>query len=298
MRVFVTGATGFIGSVTVQELINAGHQVLGLSRSEEGRKALTAMGAEVHMGNLEDLDSLRAGAAMCDGVIHTGFIHDFSKFQANCEIDKRAIGAMSSILAGSQRPLIVTSGIAFGSPAPGQLSVEDTIPVAGPASHPRIASEEAAAAAAAQGVNVSVMRLPPSVHGKGDHGFVPALIAIAREKGVSAYIGDGQNRWPAVHRLDAASAYRLAVEKGAAWARYHAVDDNGVPCKDIATVIGKHLNIPVVSITREEAPGHFGFFGSFFGADVPASSQLTRERLGWHTTQPGLIADLEVGHYF
>lgn len=298
MKIFVTGATGFIGSATVQELINAGYEVLGLTRSDKGEKQLADMGAKAHRGSLEDLESLRSGAAMCDGVIHTAFIHDFSKFKENCETDRLVIDALGSVLVGTDRPLIVTSGTGFGSPTPGALATEDVTPAPGTAAHPRIASEEAADTEVKRGVKASVMRFPPSVHGKGDHGFVPALIQIARAKGVSAYIGDGMNRWPAVHRLDAAHAFRLALEKGFAGARYHAVADEGIPCRDIATNIGKHLNLPVVSISPEEIAGHFGWLGNFFASDVPASSKLTQERLGWHATQPGLIPDLEMGHYF
>jgi nucleoside-diphosphate-sugar epimerase len=297
MRVFVTGATGFIGSAIVKELIGAGHKVLGLTRSDAGANALIATGAEVHRGTLEELDSLRSGAEKCDGVIHTAFIHDFSKFQENCETDRRAVAAIGSVLAGSNRPLIVTSGTGFGSPAPGEVAVEDNVANPKTNPHPRIASEEAAAAVAAQGVNVSIMRLPPSVHGKGDHGFVPRLIDIAREKGVAAYIGEGANRWPAVHRLDAALLYRLVLEKGVA-GTYHAVGDQGIPTRDIVEVIGRHLNLSVVGLSPEEAAAHFGWLAGFFGSNVPASAKLTEERTGWKPTHPGLIADLEQGHYF
>ncbi len=299
MRVFVTGATGFIGSAVVQELINAGHQVLGVTRTDAGAAALTAAGADVHRGTLEDLESLRSGAAQCDGVIHTAFIHDFSKFKENCEIDRHAVEAIGSVLIGSTRPLIVTSGTGFGISAPGGPATEDVTVVATATSHPRIASEEAADALAARGVYVSVMRLPPSVHDKGDHGFVPALIGIARKTGVSAYIGEGTNRWPAVHRLDAALAFRLALEKGAAGGtRYHAVDDEGIPTKEIAEIIGSHLHLPVISKSHEEAGAHFGFLANFFSADVPASATITREMLGWKATHPGLVGDLNMGHYF
>jgi nucleoside-diphosphate-sugar epimerase len=297
MRVFVTGATGFIGSAIVKELIGAGHQVLGLTRSDAGADALIAAGAQVHRGTLEDLESLQSGVANCDGVIHTAFIHDFSKFQENCETDRRVIAAMGDVLAGSNRPLIVTSGTGLGAHAPGELAVESNVATSKTSHHPRVASEEAAAAVAAKGVNVSIMRLPPSVHDQGDHGFVPILIGIAREKGVSAYVADGANRWPAVHRLDAARLYRLVLEKGVP-ETYHAVGDGGIPTRQIAEVIGRHLNLPVASLSPQEAAAHFGWFAGFFGSDVPASAQLTQQRLDWQPTHPGLIADLEQGHYF
>jgi nucleoside-diphosphate-sugar epimerase len=291
MRVFLTGATGFIGSAIAQELMNAGHQVLGLARSDGAAKSLAAAGAQVHRGDLEDLDSLRSGAAAADGVIHTGFIHDFAKFKAVCETDRRAIEALGTALAGSDRPLIVTSGTALV--APGRLATEEDAGTLTSNDFPRAASEEAARSVAARGVRISVVRLSPSVHGDGDHGFVPTLIKIAREKGVSAYVGDGKNRWTAVHRLDAAHLFRLALEKGFAGARYHGVAEEGIALRDIAQVIGRRLNIPAVSKSPEEAAKHFDWFAHFAGLDCPASSKLTQERLGWRPTQPGLIADLD-----
>jgi nucleoside-diphosphate-sugar epimerase len=292
MRVFVTGASGFIGSAVVSELIDAGHQVLGLARSASSADAVEAAGAHVHRGDLEDLESLRAGAESADGVVHLAFNHDFTDYASAAETDRRAIDTLGTVLAGSDRPFVVTSGLAGF--ALGRTMTEDD--AADPDS-PR-ASEHAALAFASRGVRVAVLRLPPSVHGEGDHGFVPRLIDIAREKGVSAYPGDGSNRWPAVHRFDAARLFRLALESAPAGARLHAIGDEGLPVRDIAGTIGRHLSLPVTAIAPETAADHFGWLGVFFSLDVPASSALTRERLGWRPTQTGLLDDLEEGHYF
>jgi nucleoside-diphosphate-sugar epimerase len=293
MKVFVTGATGFIGYTAVQELINAGHQVLGLARSEAGAQSLIAAGAEVHRGDLEDVESLRSGAAACDAVIHTAFRHDWSRFAESCELDKRAIEAIGAVLQGSSRPFIVSSGVGV---AQGRAATEDDPPLSASPSLPRV-SEATAVALMERGVCVSVMRLP-QVHDTVKQGLITPLIAVARAKGVSAYVGDGQNRWPAAHVLDAARLYRLALEKGTVEARYHAVAEEGVRLKDIAAAIGRGLNVPVTSISQEQAQEHFGFFGFFAGRDSPVSSARTREQLGWNPTGPSLLTDLENMQYF
>jgi nucleoside-diphosphate-sugar epimerase len=293
MRIFVTGATGFVGSAIVSELIDAGHQVLGLARSDAGAASLSALGADVHRGSLEDLDSLRSGAASSDGVIHTAFIHDFLDYAAAAESDRRAIETLGNALAGSGRPLVITSGtLLLRRQGPLATEKDQSDP-----NFPR-KSEAAGLAMVSQGVRVSVVRLPPSVHGDGDHGFVPRLIGIAREKGASAYVGDGLNRWPAVHRLDAARLYRLALEKGSAGTPYHGVADQGVPFREIAEVIGRRLNLPVVSKSPEEAADHFGWISHFASIDCPASSEQTQEQLGWRATHASLITDIDRPAYF
>jgi nucleoside-diphosphate-sugar epimerase len=292
MRVFLTGASGFIGSAIVPELIGAGHQVLGLARSDASAAAVAAAGAEVQRGALDDLDSLRAGAAASDGVIHTAFIHDFSNLQASARTDLRAIETLGAALEGSDRPLVITSGVA-ALPA-GRVGAERDEPDRASAGSHRIASEDAALALAARGVRSSIVRPAPTVHGEGDHGFVAALIGIARDMGVSGYVGEGSNHWPAVHRLDAARLFRLALESAPAGSILHAVAEEGVPTREIAAAIGRHLDLPVVAV----APEHFGWLGGFFSADIRASSTLTRELVGWEPTHPGLVEDLDQGHYF
>jgi nucleoside-diphosphate-sugar epimerase len=295
MRVFVTGATGFIGSAIVKELKDAGHRVLGLARSDAGTQSLMAAGAEVQRGDVEDLESLRRGAAAADAVIHTAFIHDFSKFKESCELDRRAIEALGSALVGTGKLLIVTSGTGIAGSGNGRPGTESDPPVSS-ATFPRAATEEAAAAVARLGVRVAIMRLP-QVHDTRKQGLVTYAIQVARAKGVAAYLGDGQNRWPAAHLLDTARLYRLALEKGEAGAAYHAVAEEGVAVKDIAQAIGRGLKVPVVSLAPEEAAGHFGWLAAFAGLDIPASSAQTRTKLGWNPTGPGLISDLDRMNY-
>jgi nucleoside-diphosphate-sugar epimerase len=300
MRIFVTGASGFIGSAVVPELIGAGHRVVGLARSDTSAAALTAAGADVHRGDLDDLDSLGRGAAAADGVIHLAYNHDFVDMAASAKTDLCAVETMGAALVGSGKPFVVTSGtlvLALGGAAsgPGGFGTEDDVP---DAPLPRLASEREAVALAQSGVRSSIIRLAPSVHGVGDHGFVPRLIDIARDKGASAFVGDGANRWPALHRLDAARLFRLAVEAAPGGTRLHGVGDEGVAFRDIAGVIGRHLDLPVVSILPEEADAHFGFLGALVPRDNPTSNAQTKERLGWQPAHPGLIPDLEEGHYF
>lgn len=303
MRVFVTGASGWIGSAVVPELISAGHQVVGLARSDASAAALTALGAEVHRGSLDDLDSLAREAAAADGVIHLAFKHDIAfsgDFQNAAEADHRAIETFGAVLAGSHKPFVIASGTPRLA---GHVGTErdghDPEPATtGSGVVTRMANAEMTISLASQNVRSSVLRLPPTVHGDGDYGFLAALVGIAHAKGVSGYIGDGSNRWPAVHRFDAAHLFCLALEKAPAGSTLHAVADQGVPIRDVAEVIGRHLNLPVVAIAPEDAGEHFGWLGAFLAQDCPASSELTRELMGWQPTQPGLLADLDLGHYF
>ena len=291
MRVFVTGATGNIGSKVVKDLIAAGHQVIGLCRSDDKAPALAATGAEVYRGSIADPDSLKDGAARSDGVIHLAFNHDFSRFVQNCEDDRRVIQALGSVLAGSDRPLVVTSGTPIANTVPGQPAKEDNATV-GSNVHPRAATEEAAAVVAKTGVNVSVVRLP-QVHDPITQGLITPAIALYREKGACAYVGEGLNRWPAAYVLDVARLYRLAIERAEPGAKYHAVAEEGVRMRDIAEAIGRRLNLPVKSISQSETQAFFGWLAMFAGHDMPASSAQTRKKLDWEPTGPGLIADLD-----
>jgi nucleoside-diphosphate-sugar epimerase len=293
MRVFVTGASGWVGSALVPELLGAGHQVVGLARSDASAAALDAVGAEVRHGSLDDLDSLREGAAASDAVVHLAFVHDFAQYEAANETDRRAIAAMGAALEGSHRPLVIASGVA--TTAVGRPATEDD-PSA--PDFPRSAAAELTLSLAAKGVRPAVVRLPPTTHGQGDKGFIATIVAVARERGVAGYVGDGANVWPAVHRSDAARVFRLAVEADASASVYHAVGEEGVPTRTIAEVIARYLDIPAVSIAPEDAIAHFGWIGSFWALDAPTSSALTQERLGWQPTGPGLLDDLEAGYYF
>jgi nucleoside-diphosphate-sugar epimerase len=298
MRVFVTGAGGWIGSAVVPELLGAGHQVLGLARSDDAAAALRAAGAEVHLGSLDDLDGLARAAAASDGVIHLAFELGRAGFAAAGAADVAAIGSFGAAMEGTGKPLVITSGtLMIAMIAPGRLGTEDIRPTAG-TRLPRVASEAAALAVAGSGVRTSVVRLAPTVHGDGDRGFVPGLIRIARDTGVAGYVGDGSNRWPAVHREDAARLYRSALEDAPAGSVLHGVGEEGVPFRDIAEVVGRHLGVPTAGIDPEDAAEHFGFLGAFAGVDNPTSSALTRELVGWRPDHPGLLDDLDAGHYF
>jgi len=305
MRVFITGASGWIGSAVVPELIAAGHRVTGLARSDASAAALTAAGAEVLRGTIDDLDALGDAAAACDGVIHLAFKHDIAfagGFEAAADADRRAVETFGEVLADSGRPFVIASGT-LGL-APGRVATERDGLDPGSAAHlsggpqTRHATALRTLSLASRGVRSSVLRLPPTVHGDGDHGFMATLVGIARDKGVSGYLGDGSNRWPAVHRFDAAHLFRLAVEEAPAGSVLHAVDDEGVPVRAIAEVIGRHLGLPVAAIAPEDAAGHFTWLSGFIGIDSPASSTLTRALLGWQPAQPGLLDDLDKGHYF
>jgi nucleoside-diphosphate-sugar epimerase len=293
MRIFVTGASGWIGSAVIPELLDAGHKVVGLARSDTAAAAVEARGAEVHRGGLDDLDSLRAGAAASDGVIHLGYNHDFSRMEQAAQTDLQAIDAIGTTLEGTDRPLVIAS-VAVGL-ASGRVATEQDMP---DPSAPRVASAQAVLSFATRRVRSSIVRFAPTVHGAGDYGFMAALVGIARDKGVSGYIDDGANRWPAVHRLDAGSLVRLAVDDAPAGSVLHAIAEEGVPTRTIAEAIGRGLNLPVASVPAERASDHFGFLGRFFSVDCPASNGLTRELLGWTPTHAGLVADLDEGHYF
>ncbi len=292
MRIFVTGASGWIGSAVTAELIARGHEVVGLARSDASADKVAAAGATVQRGDITDLDSLRAGAEGVDGIIHTAFIHDFTAMANSVAVDYAAVELFGDLLEGSGRPLVIASGIL------GAVSVETDRPDPATAASPRIRTEHTLLGFADRGIRSSAVRLPPTVHGDGDHGFMAALIDIDRQKGSSGYVGDGTNRWPAVHRLDAAHLFCLALENAPAGSALHAVDDEGVPLREIAAVIGRHLDVPMVGVPADEAAEHFGWLGPLLAIDSPASSAITRELLGWEPTHPNLIDDLEEGHYF
>jgi nucleoside-diphosphate-sugar epimerase len=293
MRVFVTGATGYVGAAVIDELLGAGHTVLGAARTDEGLKALSARGVEGHRGDLTEPETLAAGARACDAVAHTAFIHDFSRFAENIEIERVAVSAMLDALDGSDKPFVISSGLLLLQAKGAALTETDVGADSG-----RGATENMVSAAAARGIRTAAIRLSPTTHSKDDRGFIPRLIDIARKSGVAAYIGEGANRWPAAHRLDSARLYRLALEKGSPGARYHAVGDEGVPTREIAGAIGRHLGLPVVSLPAEKANEHFGFLGMFFGVDAPATAHVTRAELGWAPSQPGLLAGLASDAYY
>jgi len=293
MRIFVTGASGWIGSAVVAELLGAGHQVVGLARSDQAAATVSGLGAEVHQGDLDDLDSLRRGAADADGVVHLGYNHDFSDVPGAARTDLAAITAMGETLEGTDELLLIASGVA-GLRA-GHLATEQDMPDL--STHPRVANAQATLALASKGVRSVVVRFAPTVHGPGDSGFVAMLVGIARERGVSGYVGDGDNRWPAVHRLDAATLVRRAVDDAPPGCVLHAVAEEGIPTRTIAEAIGRGLDLPVASVAPDDAADHFGWLGMFFGADVPASNTMTRERFGWEPVHPGLIADIDAGSY-
>ncbi len=294
MRVFLTGATGFIGTHLIPELLAAGHEVIGLTRSDAGERQLAKAGVAIHSGTLEDPDSLRRGAAQADAVIHAAFDHDFTNFLANCEKDRRAIAALGEALAGSDRTLLITSGVGMGDPGDGQPATEQVLNLHHP--NPRVGSEAQAQALVEAGIDVRVIRLP-QVHDTVRQGLITPFIAIAREQGVAAYLGEGTNRWAAAHVVDVARLYRLALERGHKGARYHAVAEDGVPARAIVDVVAAGLGVPTVSLTAEQAPAHFGWFAMFAGMDVVASSAWTRAELGWNPVGPGLIEDLRAMDY-
>jgi nucleoside-diphosphate-sugar epimerase len=295
LRIFVTGASGWIGSAVIPELLAAGHSVLGLARSDVSAASVAALGAEVHRGGLDDPDSLRAGAAASDGVVHLAYVHDFTRMADAAQTDRRAIEAIGTTLEGTDRPFLIASGT-LGLAPPGRVGTEKDTP--DPDVHPRVGNAQLALSFATRGVRSMAVRFAPTVHGAGDHGFVATLVSIARDRGVSGYIDGGANRWPAVHRSDAGSLVRLAVDEAPAGAVLHAIAEEGVPTRVIAEAIGRQLDLPVVSIPAEQATDHFGWLGGFFAVDSPAANQLTRELLGWQPTGPGLIEDLDQGHYF
>jgi nucleoside-diphosphate-sugar epimerase len=297
MKVFITGATGFIGKAIVQQLLNCGHQVLGLARSDSSAEKLIAAGAKVHQGDLNDLDSLRRGAELSDGIIHAGFIHDIARYTEVCETDRNVIETFGNVIVGTDRPLVIASGTMMIHP--GNLATEEMNVQVDPAIHPRAITELTADALAKKGIHTSLIRLAPLVHGEADlQGFTRVLIAIAREKGIAAYVNDGQNRWPAVHYQDAAKLFRLALDKNIAGSRIHAVENDGITFKIIAEAIGKKLNIPIVSISTEEATNHFGWLSYFAALDAPASNKITREIFEWHPEHPSWLEDMKQDFYF